>query len=449
LILIAVCAPQGVPRLPWLGCQAKPDWQRGQQSDSVADNDNTWRTSMRSFALAAIVLATATLPAAAEFAVSANDGKVKLIDGVATTVKDGKDTVSIIDLSANPPKIVAEFEVAASVAGPPTSVAISPKGDIALVTAAEKYDPADGTKRIPNDVVTLIDLTTAKPSLIERGKAIVSKAPAAAVQVKVLATLTAGKGAAGVSFNKAGTLALVANRAEGTVSVFTVAGKTVTAAGKVDLGNDKSGPSAVSFTPDGKQAYVTLDGESANKIAILTVDGAKVEYAKRDMNAGLRPYGMDIAKAGDIAVVANIGRGNGDSDTISVIDMKMNPPRVVNTVTVGQTPEGIKMSPDGKFIAVSVMNGSNKKEDSPYYNAQGLLLIYGRTGTQLNKIAEAKIGKWCQGIAWSSNSKKILAQCMVEEEIHVFNFGGLAGKALTKGASIKTKGGPAGIRTAE
>ncbi len=404
---------------------------------------------MRSIAFAAVVVALAATPAAAEFAVSANDGKVKLVNGVATTVKDGKDTITIIELSANPPKIVAEFEAPASVAGPPTSVAVAPNGSIALVTAAEKYDPADGTKRIPNDVVSVIDLTTATPTLVERGKALVSKAAPAPVQVKVIATLTAGKGAAGVSFNKAGTLALVANRAEGTVSIFTIAGKTVTAAGKVELGNPNSGPSAVSFTPDGKQAFVTLDGETANKIAVLTIDGTKVEYAKRDMNAGLRPYGMDIARAGDVAVVANIGRGNGDSDTISVIDMKLNPPRVVNTITVGQTPEGIKMSPDGKLVAVTVMNGSNKPETSPYFNKQGLLQIYARTGTQLNKLAEVQIGKWCQGIAWSSNSKKILAQCMVEEEIQVFSFAGITSKSLNKVGVIKTKGGPAGIRTAE
>ena len=66
-------------------------------------------------------------------------------------------------------------------------------------------------------------------------------------------TLHAGKGAAGVSFNNNGTLALVANQKEGTVSVFTVAGKTVTDAGKVDLLDEKIGPSAVSFLPDGKR----------------------------------------------------------------------------------------------------------------------------------------------------------------------------------------------------
>ena len=79
----------------------------------------------------------------------------------------------------------------------------------------------------------------------------------------------------------------------------------------------------------------------------------------------------------------------------------------------------------------------------------GLLQIWSRTGTQLSKVAEAPIGKWCQGIAWSSNSKVVLAQCMVEEEIIVFRFAGITGKSLTKAGTIKVKGGPAGIRTAE
>lgn len=404
---------------------------------------------MRRLALAAVIAAASTTPSLAQLAVSANDGKVKLVNGVVQTVKDGKDYVSIIDLKANPPKLLTEVEVPGSVAGPPTSVAVSPKEDIALVTSAEKVDPADGTKRVPNDKVTVLDLSEARPSLLDRAKGAVTKAPVAAPQPKILVTLTAGQGAAGVSFNKTGTLALVANRSEGTVSVFTVAGKVVTAAGKVDLGNAKAGPSAVNFTPDGKQALVTLDGETAHKIAVLSVDGSKVEYTKRDINAGIRPYGMDITKAGDVAVVANIGRGQGDNDTISIIDMKLAPPRVVSTVTVGQTPEGIKLSPDGNYVAVTVMNGSNKPDNSPFYKANSLLQIWARTGTQLSKIAEAPIGKWCQGIAWSSNSKIVLAQCMVEEEITVFRFAGITGKSLTKAGTIKVKGGPSGIRTAE
>jgi DNA-binding beta-propeller fold protein YncE len=406
------------------------------------------RQTLRALSLFALAVAPAS--AFAQIAVSANDGKVKLVDGVVQTVKDGKDTVSFIDMKASPPKLIASIDAPASVVGPPTSVAVAPNESIALITGAEKLDATDPSKRVPNDTVTVVDLSSLKPSLVSRITARVSRAEQTpVVPPKIIATLQAGAGAAGVSINKSGTLALVANRAEGTVSIFTIAGTTVTAAGKVDLGNAKSGPSAVSFMPDGKTALVTLDGETANKIAVLTIDGSKVEYAKRDMNAGLRPYGMDISSKGDIAVVANIGRGQGDSDTISVIDLKLNPPRVVNTVSVGQTPEGIKLSPDGRYVAVTVMNGSNKPKSSPYHNENGILQVWTRNGAQLTKIGDMAIGKWCQGIAWSSNGKTVLAQCMGENQIHVAKFGGITSKALTPAGTITMPGGPAGIRTAE
>lgn len=399
-------------------------------------------------ALAASFLMSAS--ASAELAVSANDGKVKLVDGAVQTVKDGKDSVSIIDLSANPPKVIATIPTAASVVGPPTSVALTPNESLALVTAAEKFDPADGSKRVPNDTLTVIDLSPLKGSIVGRLTKAISKSSAPAAEPKIVGTVKVGAGAAGISINKAGNLALVANRSEGTVSVLTINGTTVAEVGKVTLGDAKSGPSAVSFMPDGKSALVSMDGENSNKITVLSVDGTKVELAKRDINAGIRPYGLDISKKGDVAVVANIGRGQGDSDTVSVIDTKAAPPRVINTVSVGQTPEGIKLSPDGKFVAVTVMNGSNKPSTSPFFKPNGLVQVYqlGQNGS-LTRIGDAQVGKWCQGAAWSSNSKTLLVQCMVEEEIHVFRVGGITSKGVTKSGVLKVTGGPAGIRTAE
>ena len=192
-------------------------------------------------------------------------------------------------------------------------------------------------------------------------------------------------------------------------------------------------------------ALVTRDND--HKISVLTVAGDKVEYGKRDINAGLRPYQIDTTGNGDVAIVANIGIGGGDADTISVIDLKAKPSRVVNTVTVGQTPEGLKMSPDGQHVAVTVMNGSNKPKESPFFNDFGLVKIFRLSGHNLTQVAEAPVGHWCQGAAWSKDGKQILVQCMVEKEIFAFSFDG--GKNLQKIGSIKTNGGAAGIRTAE
>lgn len=380
----------------------------------------------RRVALALALCTVSFLPfsASAQIVVSANDNKAVLVDGVNTVpANPAPDTVSIIDLNVSPPKLLAEINAPASVVGPPSSVAIAPDESFAIVTAATKVDPADPKKTAPDNKVSVIDLKASPPA--------------------VIATLEAGAGAAGAAINRAGTLALVANRAEGTVSVFTVSGKTLTPAGKIQLGDAKSGPCAVSFSPDGKTALVTRDGDS--KISVLTVDGSKVEHSKRDMHAGLRPYPLDISSNGDFAATANIGMGGGDSDTISLIDLKATPPRVIDTVTVGQTPEGLTLSPDGSIAAVVLQNSTNKPKASPFFQPFGLVKLFRIDGKKFSPVTEAKIGSWCQGAAWSKDGKTLLVQCMVEKEIQVLSFDG---KELKATGAIKVNGGPSGIRTA-
>jgi DNA-binding beta-propeller fold protein YncE len=238
-------------------------------------------------------IALAGPPCYAEIAISANDGKMVMDDGVAKVRKEPlPDTASIIDLSGPSPRIVAELPAPASVVGPPGSVAIAPDESFALVTGAMKVDPADPTKTVADDKLTVIDLKSSPP--------------------KILATLQAGAGAAGVSINRAATLALVANRNEGTVSVFTISGNALTPAGKISLGDAKSGPSQPVFSRDGATALVTRDAD--HRISVLSVDGSKVEYTKRDLSAGLRPYQIDTTGNGDVAVVGNLGAGNGDAE---------------------------------------------------------------------------------------------------------------------------------------
>jgi len=306
------------------------------------------------------------------------------------------DTVTVIDLGVFPPKLAGEVAVPTSVVGPPTSVAVAPDESYALVTAAMKKNPADAAKMVPDNRLSVIDLKA----------------------MKLVQTVEAGLGAAGVAINPAGTLALVANRAEGTVSVFTIKGMTLAPAGKVALGKPDSGPSTVKFIGDGKRALVTRDGD--NVLSILAIDGAKVTATNRNFYAGLRPYGADVTADGRYAAVANIGRGQGDHDTVSLVDLSMNPPRTVDTVTVGPTPEGIKISPNGKYVAVVVHNGSTLPASSPFYNAFGKVVLLGISGGRLAKLSEERIGRWSQGAVFSADSNLLLVQNMVEKDVQVF-----------------------------
>jgi DNA-binding beta-propeller fold protein YncE len=315
----------------------------------------------------------------------------------------------------------------ASVVGPPLSVAITPDESLALVTASSKVDPNDHTKATPDNRVSVIDLKASPP--------------------RVIATTEAGKAAAGISINRQGTLALVSNMVDGTVSVFGIQGKTVTPLGTVEVGGEKAGGGMVAITPDGKTALVSRQLD--NKVSVLAIDGTKVEYTKRDMTAGVRPIVLDIASNGAFAVVGSLaGATSGDNDSVSLIDLTAKPPRVVDTVGVlGPTAEGLKIAPDSSVVAVVVHNGSNRATDSPFYHSAGKLVIARINGKTLSRVAEAPIGRWSQGVAFSADSKTLLVGNMIEKDYWVFSWDGQTLRDI--GQRVKMNGGPAAIRTVE
>jgi len=380
---------------------------------------------MHAFALALVVLPLVSFGAAAQIAVSANDNKAVLVNGVNTVpANPGDDTVTIVDLGASSPKVIGELKAPNSVVGPPQNVAITPDQSIALISSNQKLDSADPKKLVPDNRLSVIDLKAKPPA--------------------VIATVDTGLGPAGIGINRAGTLALVANRNDGTVSVFTISGKTLTPAGKIDFGNPKAGPSSAAFSPDGKMALVTRDGD--HKISILAVDGNNVTDTKKYLVGEIRPYAVQISPKGDVAIVGNQGGGQGDIDTISVIDLAGKAPRIVHTIDVGQIVEGLAISHDGKYVALTAQGGSNKAPDFPFFNANGQLVVFLIDGTNLTKVAEVRTGVWNQGVCWSRDGKTLLVEDMAGHALDVLKFDG---KNLKIVGEIKVSGGPAGLRTAE
>src|SRR5215216_7957216 len=123
------------------------------------------RLSCRGVAVAFLTLPLLSFTAAAELAVSANDGKAVLVDGVnSVPANPPPDSVTIIDLAVSPPKVIGEVKAPASVVGPPVSVAIAPDESIALVTGATKLDPADAKKTVPDIKLSVIDLKASPPA---------------------------------------------------------------------------------------------------------------------------------------------------------------------------------------------------------------------------------------------------------------------------------------------
>ena len=141
-----------------------------------------------------------------------------------------------------------------------------------------------------------------------------------------------------------------------------------------------------------------------------------------------------------------MGRGDGDMDSVSLIDLKSKPYRNVGTFGVPSGPEPLKFSPDGKYLAIGAQNGSTKPASHPFHHDNGLIGLYAVDGNSLRKIAEAPIGGWAEATAFSRDGKTVLIQSMQDRTVEVFRWDG---KTLTRGKKLAIEGaGPESFATA-
>ena len=193
------------------------------------------------------------------------------------------------------------------------------------------------------------------------------------------------------------------------------------------------------FAPDGKTAFVAREGA----ISVLEIDGESIKVEPKLAILALRPYPIDISPDGKLLVVANSWGANADVGTVSLVDLSAKPYRVVDVARTPSVSEGIAFSPDGKYIAASSLNGSTSPATSPRYKDHALLTIFAVSGQSLSKTAEAPLGKWSQGVAFSKNGGTLIVQNMVEKNFSVFGFAD--GKLTPQPPLASPSGSPAMI----
>jgi DNA-binding beta-propeller fold protein YncE len=336
--------------------------------------------------------------------------------------------VSIVDIGANPesPRVVANLPLMNSIYGPPTNLALTPDERLALVANSMNW-VQEGTawKPVPDNKLYVIDLKASPP--------------------RHVATIEVGKQPSGLSINSRGDLALIANRADKSISVISIQGMDVKLVDSVPMGEQVA---HVAFTPDGKSALaVKFPG---HKVALLKVDGQKVTYDKYDMPVGLWPYNIDVTPDGKLALTAdngNNGTSDGHVDTVSVIDLEANPPRVIDRVVVGDAPEGLAISPTGEIAIALLLRGSSGTgvmKSSWFYNKNSTAVVLKIDGKTVRKVGEVEVGAFAEGVVFSPDGKYIYAGNFVDRDVSILKVEGTT--VTNTGKRLQLPGHPASMR---
>ncbi|MEM9236793.1 MAG: YncE family protein, partial [Verrucomicrobiota bacterium] len=181
---------------------------------------------------------------------------------------------------------------------------------------------------------------------------------------------------------------------------------------------------AVTFAPDGKAALVTKFAE--HHVALLRIVEDKLVYdAKQDIPVGLWPYNVKITPDGKVAIVCNTGNNglpDGHCDTLSVIGLSTKEPHVASTVSVGDGPEGLAISPDGKYVAVPLLNGSaDMFKDEWFYHPHGEVVLYELKGTGLTERSRVKTGAFPEGISFSADGSRLFVANLADGNLSTFS----------------------------
>jgi DNA-binding beta-propeller fold protein YncE len=360
--------------------------------------------------------------------VSTNDAKYVRDQGRDTFPPNPPpDTLALIDGGSFPPKVVATVDVATSIAGPPQAVAITPDGRLAVVSASNRYDYT-AKKIIWDPFVQVVDLSAQPP--------------------RVIAKVDVGHHPQGLAINRAGTLLLAAT-VGGTVAVLTIDGAEVVLRDQLKISSGKL--AGVTIIPDGTAALVALREEQG--LMVLNIEGTKVTTARDRIATGVGPYSIDVSSDGRWAVVGNVGlaglpnsgRLHADVDCLTLINIGQQPFRAVQYLTVPALPEGVAISPDGKWIVALTMDGSNLPPENPSRKPRGRVVLFEIKDRQAVLADNVPAGAAGQGIVFTADSRYVLAQFNVEKQIAVFEV--RAGKLVDTKCRLPFSGGPVSIRS--
>src|SRR5256712_4743761 len=183
---------------------------------------------------------------------------------------------------------------------------------------------------------------------------------------------------------------------------------------------------------------------------MLEINGQKVTSTKYDMPAGLWPYNIDITPNAKRALAADNGNGgasDGHVDTVSVIDLEANPPRVIDRVGVGDAAEGFAISPTGE-VAVAILGGGSAgvAKNAWFANRAGKVVVLRIDGKKVTKVGEVEVGGLPEGVVFSPDGKYLYVGNYTDRDVSILKVEGAT--VTDTGKRFRLPGQPASMRGA-
>jgi DNA-binding beta-propeller fold protein YncE len=300
----------------------------------------------------------------------------------------GKDAVLVMDVS-NPakPKIRASLPMMNSLLGPPTNLQITADGRLGLVASSVVNVPdGNGWKTVSDDKLFVIDLTANPPKLIDT--VTVSKQPSGlsisrkgdlvlianregksvsvvsiqGTTVKAVGEVPMGEEAAAVVIAPDGKRAFVALNLVNKVGVLSIDGQTVTYDKTMDI-PAAFNPYNLDMTPDGRTLVASNTGAKTNNgdAEVIIDPTGPHPHVIALMSPGTGPEGFAIAPNGRTAATPLIlGSGAKPTDwfktpggQLALMSVGAGGNLTVTSRTpLGRLPEGIAYSPNSDYIYV-------------------------------------------------------------------------------------------------
>jgi DNA-binding beta-propeller fold protein YncE len=185
-----------------------------------------------------------------------------------------------------------------------------------------------------------------------------------------------------------------------------------------------------------------------HKVSLLDVNGEKVTYSKLDLPTGLWPYNIAVAPSGKIALTAdngNQGSSDGSVDTVSVVDLELSPPRIIDRVVVGDGPEGLAISSKGDVAVAVILAGSNNKS-AYFHKRNGSVSVLQITGKKVTKVGDVEVGGLPEGAAFTPDGKYLFIGNYLDQDLSILR---VDGTKITPVKRFKLSGHPGSIRMSE